>query len=71
MLIFSVLVPIFSYASPKGAMVFGRILSWQLEILILYGPRVRPLGTTHVTVGLNLSTRHAPLMVTLQILGYL
>ena len=34
------IVPIFSYASPKGAIVVGQNWSWQLEILILYGPRV-------------------------------
>ena len=34
------IVPIFSYASPKGAIVVRQIWSGQLEILILYGPRV-------------------------------
>ena len=34
------IVPIFSYASPKGAIVVVQNWSWQLEILILYGPRV-------------------------------
>ena len=34
------IVPIFSYASPKGAIDTGRDLSWQLKILILSGPRV-------------------------------
>jgi hypothetical protein len=34
------IVPIFSYASPKGAINVGQNWSRQLEILILYGPRV-------------------------------
>jgi hypothetical protein len=37
------IVPIFSYASPKGAIAIRRSWSWQLEIQILYGPRVRSL----------------------------
>jgi hypothetical protein len=35
------IVPIFSYASPKGAIVIAQNWSWQMEILILCGPRVR------------------------------
>jgi hypothetical protein len=51
------IVPIFSYASPKGAIDLGQNWSWQLEILILYGPRVWG-ARCHVTVGPSTIASH-------------